>query len=384
MRICIVYDCLFPYTIGGAERWYRNLAERLSADGHTVTYLTLRQWEGELDDLAGVDVRVVGPRLPLYTTDGRRRVVPPLVFGAGVLFHLVRHGRDYDAVHTCAFPYFSVLAAAAVRPLRRYAVVVDWFEVWSRSYWRDYLGRVGGAIGAWVQRRCTRVRQRAFCFSRLHAERLRTEGLRGEVQMLTGIYDGSLTSPEPTSPEPLVVFAGRHIPEKRAPVVPAAVALAAQRVPGLRGLVFGDGPDRTAVLAAIERDAPGLVDAPGRVASDQVDDALRRALCMLLPSSREGYGLVVIEAAARGCPSIVVRGEDNAAVELVDDGVNGVVAASAEPMELQDAIVRVWEAGDDLRRSTREWFTLNAQRVSLEASLDAVVASYGSDSAQPS
>ena len=31
VRICIVYDCLYPYTIGGAERWYRNLAERLSA-----------------------------------------------------------------------------------------------------------------------------------------------------------------------------------------------------------------------------------------------------------------------------------------------------------------------------------------------------------------
>jgi hypothetical protein len=28
MRICVVYDCLFPHTIGGAERWYRNLAER--------------------------------------------------------------------------------------------------------------------------------------------------------------------------------------------------------------------------------------------------------------------------------------------------------------------------------------------------------------------
>ena len=45
MRICIVYDCLFPYTVGGAERWYRNLAERLAAEGHEVTYLTLRQWE---------------------------------------------------------------------------------------------------------------------------------------------------------------------------------------------------------------------------------------------------------------------------------------------------------------------------------------------------
>ena len=45
MRVCVVYDCLFPYTVGGAERWYRNLAERLAAEGHEVTYLTLRQWD---------------------------------------------------------------------------------------------------------------------------------------------------------------------------------------------------------------------------------------------------------------------------------------------------------------------------------------------------
>ena len=37
VRVCIVYDCLFPYTIGGAERWYRNLAERLAAAGNDVT-----------------------------------------------------------------------------------------------------------------------------------------------------------------------------------------------------------------------------------------------------------------------------------------------------------------------------------------------------------
>ncbi|HXW59667.1 MAG TPA: hypothetical protein VEJ23_09355 [Solirubrobacteraceae bacterium] len=32
MRARVVYDCLFPYTVGGAERWYRNLAERLSLE----------------------------------------------------------------------------------------------------------------------------------------------------------------------------------------------------------------------------------------------------------------------------------------------------------------------------------------------------------------
>jgi len=72
MRICLVYDCLYPYTVGGAERWYRNLALRLRDAGHEVTYLTLRQWDGELDDLQGIDVRVVGPRMALYTGDRRR------------------------------------------------------------------------------------------------------------------------------------------------------------------------------------------------------------------------------------------------------------------------------------------------------------------------
>ena len=113
MRICLVYDCLFPHTVGGAERWYRNLAERLAADGHEVTYLTLRQWDRGVDPgVNGVDVRVVGPRMRLYSGSGRRRMLPPLVFGAGVLWHLLRHGRRYDVVHTCSFPYFSLLAAA--------------------------------------------------------------------------------------------------------------------------------------------------------------------------------------------------------------------------------------------------------------------------------
>ena len=112
VRVCLVYDCLFPYTVGGAERWYRNLAERLARDGHDVTYLTLRQWpRAEEPLIEGVRVIAVGPPMALYV-DGRRRIAPPLRFGAGVLAPLARHGRRYDVVHTASFPYFSLLAAA--------------------------------------------------------------------------------------------------------------------------------------------------------------------------------------------------------------------------------------------------------------------------------
>jgi glycosyltransferase involved in cell wall biosynthesis len=384
MRICVVYDCLFPLTVGGAERWYRNLSERLAAEGHEVSYLTLRQWDrGERPSVDGVRVVAVGPRLDLYTDGGRRRILPPLAFGVGVLWHLLRHGRRYDVVHTCSFPYFSLLAAALLRKVAGYGLVVDWHEVWSAHYWRAYLGRPAGAIGHLVQRMCARVPQRAFCFSRLHAARLRAEGLRGEPIVLEGEYVGSLEPPVARESEPLVVFAGRLIPEKRAPLAIAAFAIAAQRIDGLRGELYGDGPERDAVRSAIaEHRVGGALDAPGFVPVERIDDALERAMCMLSTSSREGYGMVVIEAAARATPSIVVAGEDNAATELIEQGVNGFVVASADPEAIAEAIVRVAQAGMTIRRSTARWFAENALRLSLESSLERVLESYEPASAR--
>jgi len=379
MRICLIYDCLFPHTVGGAERWYLSLAERLAADGHDVTYLTLRQWARGADPgVAGVDVRAVGPRVQLYSRSGRRRIGPPLVFGAGVYWHLLRHGGRYDVVHTCSFPYFALLAAAAARMRWRYRLVVDWFEVWSRGYWREYLGHYAGDAGWRIQRLCAHVPQRAFCFSRLYAARLQEEGLSGEITMLGGAYGGPLDVRPSDGAEPLVLFAGRHIPEKRVPAIVPAIARARTDLPELRAVVVGDGPERPEVVRLVrELGLEGAVDVPGFVATEVVEELMARALCVLLPSRREGYGLVVIEAAARGTPSVVVAGPDNAAVELIADGENGFVARSASPEDLAAAIVRVSDAGAALRGSTAAWFASNARRLSLDESLQIALAAYG-------
>lgn len=386
----MVYDCLFPYTVGGAERWYRDLAERLAADGHEVTYLTLRQWErgGRVDLGPRVRVLSVGPRMGLYTTSGRRRILPPLVFGLGVFLHLLRHGRRYDVVHTCSFPYFSLLAAGLLRPLGGYQLVVDWFEVWSRSYWLGYLGGVSGRVGALVQRLCARIPQRTFCFSQLHAARLRDEGLRGPVTVLRGLYAGASEPPATREADPVVLFAGRLIPEKQVTLAVAAMAIAVARIEGLRGEFLGDGPERDVLARAIaEHGLQEIVSAPGFVESGVLDAEMRRALCMLLTSRREGYGLVVVEAAARGTPSVVVAGEDNAATELIEEGINGTIAPNADPATVADAIVRVHVAGTAMRQSTADWFERNAEQLSLEHSLALVLASYaaaGVDGGRPS
>jgi glycosyltransferase involved in cell wall biosynthesis len=381
MRICIVYDCLFPYTVGGGERWYRSLAERLVREGHEVTYLTLRQWKraegAQLE--GGVRVATAGPRMALYTKDGRRRILPPLVFGLGVFLHLLRHGRRYDVVDTGAFPYFSLLAAAALRPLMRFELVVDWFEVWSRSYWREYLGATGGRVGELVQRLCALVPQRAFCFSELHARRLRAERLNGTVTVLRGLYAGTTERPAPEPADPVVLFAARLIPEKQVTLAVAAMGLAAKRIDGLRGEILGEGPERMALDDAIaEHGLQGIVSAPGFADAQTLDAEMRRSMCLLLTSRREGYGLVVVEAAAHGTPSIVVAGEDNAATELIVEGINGTIAPRSDPEAVADAIVEVHESGLALRESTASWFAENATRLSLESSIQIVLKSYAS------
>lgn len=380
MRICLLYDCLYPHTVGGAERWYRNLAEKLAAAGHEVTYLTLRQWEhGVQPNVEGVTVEAVGPRMRLYDDSGARRILPPLVFGLGVFLHLLRRGRRYDAVHTASFPYFSVLAAAALRRRGGYSLLVDWFEVWTLEYWRDYLGKLAGFIGWLVQLACIHVRQRVFCFSQLHAQRLRSHGLRGEITVLAGVYTGprELRVGQPAVP-PTVVFAGRHIPEKQVPSLIPAIAAARKRIPQLRARIIGDGPDRERVVAAVS--AAGLsdvIEVPGFIPAADVERALAEATCMVLPSRREGYGLVVVEAASHGTPSVVVQAADNAATELIAPGDNGYVAPSAQPDDLADAIVAVCNEGESLRHSTARWFMDNIERLSIEGSLDTVVTAYG-------
>ena len=374
MRVCLAFDCLYPHSVGGGERWYRELADRLVARGHEVTYLTLRQWDpASGPGVAGVDVVAVAGDLPLYSA-GRRSIGAQLRFALGVARHLARHGSRYDVVQTPAL-HLALLAVLAVRSVRRFPLVVDWFEVWRRDYWLEYLGPVAGRLGWYGQLGMARSRHEALCLSRLHAERLRALGYDGEITIVEGLRELEPEPPRP--PRPVVVFLGRHIPEKRVTAIVPAVALARERLPDLRAVVFGDGPERQRVLAQIrEHGLEDAVEAPGFKEAEQVHDELRTALCLLFPSAREGYGIVVVEASAVGTPTVVVEGPDNAAAELVEDGANGVVARSAEPRELADALVRVAEAGGLLRESTAGWFQRNRARLSLDTSIAAVVDVY--------
>lgn len=378
LRICLVYDHVYPQTVGGAERWMRDLGLHLAQSGNEVTHVTMRHWAPGSAPISK-DVRVIGvSSAGRVYSDERRTLVPPIRFGVSVAWHLWRHGSAYDVVHMASFPYFPLLAASALRRHRHYHLVVNWIEVWTKDYWRRYAGPAIGTVGWLVQRACIRIPHDAYCISQMHAERLVAEGYRGTPTVLPGLYAG------PTEPTPmaevdpmLVVYAGRHVREKRVDLLVQAFAIAREQLPDLRLELYGDGPEsrrlsRVAAAAGVD----GAVRLLGKRPEAEVDAAMARAACLATASEREGYGLVVVEAAAHGTPSVIVAGAENAAVELVEDGINGVVAPDDSPASLAAALVTAVELGASLRASTTRWFEENASRLRIDASLELVADAY--------
>ena len=307
---------------------------------------------------------------------GRRRVLPPLVFGLGVLGHLVRHGQDYDVVHLASFPYVPLLLAGTWSRVSRVPLVVDWWEVWTGAYWGSYLGPVLGRLGAAAQTLAARVPQRAVSYSRLHAARLSALAPSQPCATIRTVLPAVAPS-EPRPSDGHLLFVGRLIPEKRADALLPALVLARSARPALRAVIVGDGPELPSLRAAVHE--VGLDDAVallGFVAPERLDALRRGALALVLPSAREGYGLVVLEAAAVGVPSIVVAGEDNAATEWVVPGVNGFVAPSASADALASAILAVHAGGDRLRASTAAWHADLAADAVRHPAIDTIVALY--------
>jgi spore coat protein SA len=140
---------------------------------------------------------------------------------------------------------------------------------------------------------------------------------------------------------PVVLFAGRLVPEKGAHIFVEAMWLLLARGIRARGRLlgatgFGSASPATAYSRSIRRDAPPNIEFGGYRPASALADEFRRADIFCSPSAwEEPFGLVNVEAMASGLPVVSTRG--GGVPEVFADG-GGVLVERGSATELAAAL----------------------------------------------
>lgn len=146
-----------------------------------------------------------------------------------------------------------------------------------------------------------------------------------------------------------LLFVGRFDRHKGGDVVIDAFRVVAQRFPQVRlwfvgpdmGLTDEQGRHWTLAKYLAERapDVAGRIDWLGRQPNSSLADLRRKAFVTIVGSRYENLPLVVLEAVAHGCPLAATR--IGGIGEIIEDGVNGVLARPGDPDDLAAAMLRL-------------------------------------------
>ncbi|MCL5788367.1 MAG: glycosyltransferase family 4 protein [Candidatus Marsarchaeota archaeon] len=339
MRILHITDNSYP-TIGGVERVVHEVAKRQVAMGHCVSVVTrtnsLLSFEQKSERIDSVKyLRFPTPLFPFASADYAEVFDPEVVhvnsYLASKLFTRTRHRvlrHVHDVLGVSAKAYFGGRLAAAVPPFER--VLLGGFK--------DYL----------VPSLSTMRKLRQS----LHNS--------SKIWLLPNGVDTSVFHPYPrgvlrnmlglSGPTPIIMFLGRLALGKGA--LDALYASLRLLLSGEAVLVYV-GPSNTSftsgqkpALREIIREArsAGVLGRVYRL-PPQPDDLLAKlisdAAVVLCPSKSEGFGLVPVEAAACGTPSIVYP--VGSLPEVVINNVTGIISEDATPQSMAfklEALIR--------------------------------------------
>ena len=364
-KLALVYDAIYPYSKGGAERRYYELGRELTALGYDVHLYGMKYWDGpSVITRDGLTLHGICKARPLYTTTGRRSITQPLFFGLAC-FKLI--GETFDIIDCCGFPYFSLFPSKLAALRRHKPMFATWHEVWGKQYWAEYLGKLG-FIGYAVERLASKLPSHIIAASQDTAARLTTElGVRQPISIVANGVDLSEVKAASAAPHKSdVLYAGRLVDFKNVDLLIRAVALLKPTNPHLTATIVGDGPAASHLkdLAKSLGIASSVTFTGFLKTSSDVYGYMKSSRVFVSPSAREGFGITLIEAAAAGIPVITANFPGNAGKDLITPETGSVIEPT--PEALADAISfhlanpKPAETYQDYARKF-EWSTLSHQ-----------------------
>lgn len=292
---------------GGGEVYLHEQARWWIKAGHKVTWFAQR-FEGapKRETVDGIEVVRWGGF--------------PSVFLLGGVWYLTRETRDFDFIIDCmnGIPFFTPLFSTKPKCCLIYHV--------HSHHFKSELPPVIGAVASFVETKLVPViysRTRFLTISpstkeemeQLHMSRL-------PIGLVHSGVDPSAT-PGKRAAVPTVLYLGRIKKYKRVRKLIDAFAAVKHDVPDARLVIAGTGDDLDDLKQYAREAGCGGIEFTGRVSEEEKVRLMQEAWVFGMPSSIEGWGIVVIEANACATPCIVY--DVNGLRDCVVDGKTGYI-----------------------------------------------------------
>ena len=370
MKIAIVSDVVYPYSKGGMEKRLWDITNRLATKGNEIHIYCMKYWEGENVIInQGVYFHGVCKSLELYKED-RRSIKQALIFSFKLFLPLLK--GDYEIIDCQNFPYFSCLTAKLVSLLKRRKLVITWHEVWD-NYWYEYLGKKG-VFGKIIEKFVSKITYYNIAVSKLTKVNLEKVGCKGTIKVIpVGIEYELISSIKKSNNKSDIIYAGRLIEHKNLDLLLKSIYLLKKEIPNIRCNIIGDGPEKEKlILLANELNLNNNVSFFKFLESYKVLISLMKSSkVFVLPSSREGFGIVVLEANACGLPVVTTNHEMNAAKFLVYKN-NGRVCKMSEK-DFSKNILEIIDIKENMKKNCIEL----AKKYDWDITLNSIIRYYG-------
>jgi glycosyltransferase involved in cell wall biosynthesis len=328
MKIAFIYDAVYPFITGGAEKRVYELAKRLVQRGHDVHWYGVGWWwpeKGQKDiEMEGIHLHGVCKPMDLYNCE-RRSINEAVYFAVRLLPKLGM--EKFDVIDCQGFPFFSCFTAKLNSLFGGSPLIITLHEVWN-DYWYEYLGKAG-FFGKLVEKVMVNLTGRIITVSK--KTKFDLNAIKSSEKSLVipnGIDFNYISKICPAGEKSDVIFAGRLIKEKNVEILIKAISNVKEKIPDIKCCIIGDGPERAKLEKLVqELSIQDNVEFKGFMKDyDNLISYMKSSEVFVLPSTREGFGIVVIEANACGLPVVVVDHKMNAASDLIINNKNGIVS----------------------------------------------------------
>jgi len=339
MKIAIVTDAIYPFTLGGSEIRNHEIAKRLVKKGHEVHIYGAKLWKGkDIIEIDNVIIHGIHEYERLYDKNGKRKILDPVLLSIKLFFKLLK--ADYDLIDNASFAYFNCFSTKLVSAIKRKPLIFTWHQYFG-DYLLGYFGKFKGAIAMSLERLSTKLTKNNLAVSNnVKSELIKRNIKENQIKV---IYNGADTnlikSIKAKNKKYDLIYVGRLNYQKNLTLLINAVNLLKKDFPKIKVCIIGGGNEDDNLKKLTENyKLKNNLDFLGEIKEkNKIFKLLKSSKIFVLPSLLEGFPLTIIEANASGIPVITTKTKYNNTSEYIKNNENGLIA-NPNPEDFSNAI----------------------------------------------